>query len=67
MLRAADERTRFRGRGEQSARELLNDEIDKDPDIEAILLFEDNDVGKRGFVRGLPKRVGVLATGDLMR
>ena len=66
VLRAADERTRSRGRGEQSALEVLNDEIDKDPDIEALLLFEDNDVRKRGFVRGLPERVAVLSTGDLL-
>ncbi len=67
VLRAADERTRSKGRGEQSALEVLNVEIDKDPDIEAILLFEDNDVRKRGFVRGLPERVTALSTGDLLR
>ena len=66
VLRAADERTRSKGRGEQSALEVLNDEIDKDADIEAILLFEDNDVRKRGFVRGLPERVTALSTGDLL-
>lgn len=67
VLRAADERTRSKGRGEQSALEVLNVEIDKDPDIEAILLFEDNDIRKRGFVRGLPERVTALSTGDLLR
>jgi hypothetical protein len=66
VLRAADSRVRSRGRGEQSALEVLNIEIDRDPDIEAILLFEDNDVRKRGFVRALPERITVLSTGDLL-
>jgi hypothetical protein len=66
VLRAADDRTRSKGRGEQSALEVLNDEIDRDADIEAILLFEDNDVRKRRFVRGLPERVTALSTGDLL-
>lgn len=67
VLRAADERTRSRGRGEQSALEVLNDEIDRDPDVEAILLFEDSDVRRRAFVRALPERVMALSTGDLLR
>ena len=66
VLRAANEKVRSKGRGEQSALEVLNDEIDRDADIEAILLYEDNDVRKRGFVRGLPERVSVLSTGDLL-
>lgn len=66
VLRAADEKTRSKGRGEQSALEVLNDAINKDADIEALLLFEDNDVKKRGFVRGLPERVTALSTGDLL-
>lgn len=66
VLRAADRRTRSKGRGEQSALEVLNAEIDKDPDLEALLLFEDNDVKKRSFVRGLPERVIALSTGDLL-
>ena len=67
VIRAADPRTRSKGRGEQSALEVLNAEIDKDPDMEAILLFEDNDVRKRRFVRGMPERVVALSTGDLLR
>jgi len=66
VVRAADPRTRSKGRGEQSALEVLNVEIDKDPDIEAVLLYEDNDVKTRGFVRGLPERVTALSTGDLL-
>ena len=66
VVRAADPRTRSKGRGELSALEVLNAEIDHDPDLEALLLFEDNDVRKRRFVRGLPERVTSLSTGDLL-
>lgn len=66
VVRAADERTRSKGRGEASALEVLNAEIDKDPDLEALLLFEDNDVRTRRFVRALPERVTALSTGDLL-
>ncbi len=66
VLRAADPRTRSRGRGEQSAVELLGVEIDRDPNLEAVLLYEDNDIRARRFVRGLPERVTALSTGDLL-
>ncbi len=66
VVRAADMRAKSRGRGEQAALEVLNAEIDADPDVEALLLFEDNDVRRRGFVRGLPERVSALSTGDLL-
>ena len=66
VLCAANEKTRSKGRGELSALEVLDAEINKDFDIEAILLFEDNDIGKRSFVRGLPERVTALSTGDLL-
>ncbi len=66
-LRATNPRTRSRGRGEQAALEVLNAAIAEDADIEAILFFEDNDVMKRRFVRGLPERVMALSTGDLLR
>ncbi len=66
VVRAADARTRSKARGEQSALEVLNLEIDKDPNIEAVLLYEDNDVRTRRFVRGLPERVTALSTGDLL-
>ena len=67
VLQAADARVRSKGRGEQSALEILNNEINSDPDLEAILLFEDNDVRKRRFVQALPERVAALSTGDLLR
>ncbi len=68
VLRAADTRTRSKGRGELSALELevLNSEVDRETDIEALLLFEDNDIRKRRFVRGLPERVTAISTGDLL-
>ena len=66
IVRFADERTRSKGRGEQAALEVLTAEIDKDPDLEAILLFEDNDIKRRRFVLGLPERVMALSTGDLL-
>ena len=66
VVRAADPRTRSKGRGEQAALEVLNAAIDRDPALEAVLLFEDNDVRTRRFVRGLPERVTALSTGDLL-
>lgn len=66
IVRAADERTKSKGRGEQAALEVLNAEIDRDPDLEALLLFEDNDVRARRFVQALPERVTPLSTGDLL-
>lgn len=66
-LRATNPRTRSRGRGEQAALEVLNAAIADDPDLEAVLFFEDADVRKRRFVRALPERVMALSTGDLLR
>jgi hypothetical protein len=66
-LRAANPRTRSRGRGEQAALEVLNAAIAEDTELEAVLLFEDTDIRKRHFVRGLPERVMALSTGDLLR
>jgi hypothetical protein len=60
-------RTRSRGRGEQAALEVLNAAIAAELTLEAILIFEDTDVLKRRFVRGLPERVAALSTGDLLR
>src|SRR4051812_28109584 len=66
VLRGADPATRSRGRGEQAALEVLNAEIDRNPGLEAVLLFEDNDIRTRRFVLGLPERVAALSTGDLL-
>lgn len=66
-LRSTNPRTRSRGRGEQAALEVLNAAIADDPDLEAVLFFEDADVRKRRFVRALPERVMALSTGNLLR
>jgi hypothetical protein len=66
-LRATNPRTRSRGRGEQAALEVLNAAIADDPDLEAVLFFEDADRRKPRFVRALPERVMALSTGDLLR
>lgn len=66
-LRAGNPRTRSRGRGEQAALEVLNAITAGNPDLEAVLIFEDSDVRKRRFVRTLPERVMALSTGDLLR
>ena len=66
VLRSVHLQTRSKGRGEQSALEVLNAAVDGDSDVEAILLFEDNDVRKGGFVRLPPERVTALSTGDLL-
>ncbi len=59
-------RARSRGRGEQAAPEVLNSAIADDPDLEAVLIYEDGDLRKRRFVRGLPPGVMALSTGDLL-
>jgi hypothetical protein len=65
-LRTVNTGARSRGRGEQAALEVLNAAIGDDPDIEALLLYEDNDIKSRRFVRGLPERVTAISTGDLL-
>ncbi len=57
---------RSRGRGEQAALETLKAEITADPELQALLLVEDNDVRRRGFVRALPDRVMAISTGELL-
>jgi hypothetical protein len=59
-------KTRSRGRGEQAALEVLSYEIAADPGLHALLLFEDNDIHRREFVRALPERVTALSTGDFL-
>jgi hypothetical protein len=67
IVLAADPKARSKGRGEQSAAEILNAEIAKDADLEALLLYEDNDIRVRRFAGALPERVMTLSTGDLLR
>lgn len=65
-LIAINPRTRSRGRGEQAALEVLGAAIAADPELHAALLFEDNDIRNRGFVRAMPDRVTAFSTGDLL-
>jgi len=65
-LLSVNPNVRSRGRGEQAALEVLSHEIAADPDIQALLLFEDNDIRGREFVRLLPERVTALSTGDFL-
>jgi hypothetical protein len=57
--------TRSQGRGEEAALEVLAAAVEADSELQAILLFEDNDIRSRSFVRILPERVTALSTGDL--
>ncbi len=65
-LLSINPKTRSKGRGEQAALEVLNYEINANPELYAMLLFEDNDILSREFVRVLPERVTVLSTGDFL-
>jgi hypothetical protein len=67
VVRAADPNTRSKGRGELSAAEILGAEIERDAELEALLLYEDNDIRTRRFVGALPERVMTISTGDLLR
>jgi hypothetical protein len=66
-LLSVNPNTRSRGRGEHAALEVLNYEINANPELHAMLLFEDNDILGREFVRALPERATVLSTGDFLR
>ena len=66
VLLSINPKTRSKGRGEQSALEVLNYETSADQNLHAVLLFEDNDIQTRNFVRVLPERVTALSTGDLL-
>jgi hypothetical protein len=66
IIRLADSRARSNGRGEQSALEVLDAAINQNPKLEAILLFEDNDIRTRRYMLALPERVTAISTGDLL-
>lgn len=66
VLTLANARTKSRGRGELAAIEVLSAAVADDAELHAILVFEDNDIQKRSFVRLLPERVMALSTGDLL-
>ena len=63
--RRLEEGRSIRGLGEQAAIEALERFLRADPIAEALLLFEDSDVGKRRAV--VDQRVGLVSTGDFLR
>ncbi len=54
-----------RGLGEQAAVEALERFLAGNPEAEALLLFEDNDLSKRRAI--LDERVSLISTGDFLR
>lgn len=65
-LLVLNNQTKSRGRGEQSALEVLAYETARDQHLQAILIYEDNDIHRRKFAAALPANVSVLSTGDLL-
>ena len=63
--RRLEEGRSIRGLGEQAAIESLERFLRTDPAAEALLLFEDSDVGKRCAV--VDERVSLISTGDFLR
>ena len=63
--RRLEEGRSIRGLGEQAAIETLERFLRTDPVAEALLLFEDSDVGKRRAV--VDERVSLISTGDFLR
>jgi hypothetical protein len=66
-LRVVAPNARFQDRGERAAIEVLNYKTAADPELQALLLFEDSDIRRRRFVRLLPERVTAISTGDFLR
>lgn len=66
-LRAINPQTRSRDRGEQAAIEVLGYETARNPELQAMLLFEDSDIRSLSFVRTLPERVTAISTSDFLR
>ncbi|MBV8361560.1 MAG: hypothetical protein JO189_27045 [Deltaproteobacteria bacterium] len=58
--------TRSEDRGERAALEVLGYETARDPELQAMLLFEDTDIRSRQFVRLLPERATAISTGDFL-
>ncbi len=65
-LLTINSKTRSKGRGEQSALEVLAYEIAADERLHAVLVYEDNDILTRRFAGALPARVTAISTGDLL-
>ena len=67
ILTTTNPQARSKGRGEQAAAEILNEELDKDNQLTALLLYEDNDVRNARYRDRLPDHVTAISTGDLLR
>ena len=65
-LRGINPNTRFQDRGERAALEVLYYKTAADPELQAMLLFEDSDIRRRSFVLLLPERVTAISTGDFL-
>jgi hypothetical protein len=63
--RRLEEGRSIRGLGEQAAIEALERFLRIDPAAEALLLFEDSDIGKRSAI--VDQRVSLISTGDFLR
>jgi hypothetical protein len=63
--RRLEEGRSIRGLGELASIEALERFLASDPDVEALLLFEDSDIGKRRAV--VDQRASLIGTGDFLR
>jgi hypothetical protein len=63
--RRLEEGRSIRGLGEQAAIEALERFLRRDPAAEALLLFEDSDIGKRSAI--VDRRASLITTGDFLR
>ena len=63
--RRLEEGRSIRGLGEQAALETLEQFLRTDEAAEALLLFEDSDIGKRRAI--VEQRVSLISTGDFLR
>src|SRR2546430_440722 len=51
---------------ERASLEVLRHKTAADPELQAMLLFEDSDIRRRRFVLLLPERVTAISTGDFL-
>jgi hypothetical protein len=63
--RRLEEGRSISGLGEQAAIEALDRFLRNNPAAEALLLFEDSDIGKRSAI--VDQRVSLITTGDFLR
>ena len=63
--RRIEEGRSIRGLGENAAIEVLERFLRSEPASDALLLFEDSDIGRRRAV--VDQRIGLISTGDFLR